>query len=338
VTVSFLVRSDHSRVQTTEQIELFYRHFDFFDVFWTAMRWLNYQHLLYFWTVAREGGVTRASEVLRLSQPTISGQIRELERSLGHRLFQKSGRNLVLTDVGQLVYRYAEDIFALGQELGDSLRGTQRGRSLKVFVGVADSLPKLIVYRLLEPALRMAEPVHLVCLEGRPEELLTQLALHRLDIALLDMPAPPTVNVRAFSHLLGESSLTVFGTPALARTSKKEFPRSLNGAPFLLPAENSVLRRNLELWFDANDIHPQPRGEFADLALMKVFGQAGAGLFVAPTATEKEVCRQYHVRAIGVLPKLREQFYAVSVERKLKHPAVVAISEAARRELFAEPR
>lgn len=300
------------------------------------MKSLNYQHLLYFWTVAREGSVTRAAELLHLSQPTISGQIHVLERSLGKQLLQKKGRHLTLTDTGRVVFRYADEIFTLGRELGDTLQGQPTGRPLRFHVGIADSLPKLIVHRLLEPALKLAEPIHLICEEGRPEELLAELALHRIDIALLDMPSPPTVNVRAFSHLLGETAMSVFGVSSLVSLYGKGFPESLAGAPFLLPGENSLLRRNLDQWFDARDIRPNVRGEFADSALLKVFGQAGDGLFIAPTVTEKEVCQQYGVHVLGKLDGLREQFFAISVERKLKHPAVVAISESAKRKLFAK--
>jgi len=305
-------------------------------MYYRGMKWINYQHLLYFWTVAREGSVTRAAEILHLAQPTISGQIHVFERSLGEKLFQKKGRLLSLTDTGRLVYRYADEIFALGRELGDALKGQPTGRPLRFQVGVADSLPKVIVHRLIEPALSMKEPIHLVCHEGRPEELLAQLALHRLDIALLDMPAPPAANVRAYSHLLGISNISVFGVPRLADLYRKGFPESLHGAPFLLPGENSSLRRNLEQWFDARDIRPNVKGEFADSALLKAFGQAGDGLFIAPSVTEEEVCKQYNVRALGQLDGVREHFYAISVERKLKHPAVMAISEGAKRKLFAE--
>ena len=220
--------------------------------------------------------------------------------------------------------------------MGDTLQGQPTGRPLRFHVGIADSLPKLIVHRILEPALRLAEPIHLICQEGRPEELLTELALHRIDIALLDMPASPTVNVRAFSHLLGVSAISVFGAARLAERYRKGFPESLQGAPFLLPGENSSLRRNLEQWFDARDIRPNVKGEFADSALLKAFGQAGDGLFIAPSVTQEEVCKQYSVRALGQLDGVREHFYAISVERKLKHPAVMAISEGAKRKLFAE--
>jgi LysR family transcriptional activator of nhaA len=298
------------------------------------MEWLNYQHLFYFWTAAREGSIARACGVLHLAQPTISGQIHTLERSLGAKLFQRVGRNLALTDVGRTVYRFADEIFALGKEMRDTLKGRPSGRPLRFQVGVASALPKLIIHRLLEPALHLQEPVHLVCHDGRPEDLLAQLALHQLDLVLLDMPPPPTIKIRAFSHLLGESPVTFFAAPALASKYRKGFPRSLDGAPMLLPLENSALRRTLDQWMETREIRPQIRGEFADSALMKVFGQVGSGVFVAPSVVEKEVCRQYHVRPLGRMDGVRERFYAVSVERRIKHPAVLAISETAQKELF----
>jgi LysR family transcriptional activator of nhaA len=298
------------------------------------MKHLNYQHLLYFWMVAREGSVTDAARLLHLSQPTISGQLKTLERSLGVKLFRKQGRRLVLTDQGRLIFRYADEIFSLGRELTDALSGSQTGRPSRLTVGIADTLPKLVVHRLLEPTYAIGEALHLICVEGPPEELLAQLALHRIDLALLDMPAPPTVNVRVFSHLLGESELTVFGAADLADRFSAGFPQSLHGSPFLLPGEQSVLRRSLEQWFDQHEIRPVIRGEFADSALLKVFGQAGVGLFVAPSVTQKEVEQQFQVRALGKLDGLQEQFFAVSIERKLRHPAVIAISQAAKKRLF----
>ncbi|MBX9680240.1 MAG: transcriptional activator NhaR [Gemmataceae bacterium] len=303
-------------------------------MYYRRMEWLNYQHLLYFWTVAREGSVKRACEALHLAQPTISGQIHALERSLGNKLFQKAGRNLVLTEAGRVVFRYADEIFSLGKELRDTLKGRPAGRPQRFLVGVADALPKLIIHRLLEPALHLKEPVHLICHDGRAEELLAQLALHQLDLVLLDMPSPPTVKIRAYDHLLGESPISIFAAPRLAARYRSRFPECLENAPFLMPAEKSSLRRALDQWFETKQIRPDIRGEFSDSALLKVFGQIGAGLFAAPSVVEKEICRQYHVKAIGRLEGLRERFYAVSVERRLKHPAVVAISEAARKSLF----
>ena len=298
------------------------------------MEWLNYHHLLYFWTVARTGGVSAASAELRLAQPTISGQLRLLEEHFGEKLFHRVGRRLELTDMGRLVYRYAEEIFMLGRELTDAVRGRPTGRPLRFAVGIADQLPKLIAYRLMEPALKLPEPVRLVCHEDKPERLLADLAVHALDLVLTDAPLNPTINVRAFSHLLGECGTTIFGAKALAGRYRRGFPRSLDGAPFLMPTDNTVLRRNLDQWFSQLDLRPQVVSEFEDSALLKAFGERGVGLFAAPTAIEAEVRRQYGVQIIGRVEQVRERFYAISVERRLKHPAVVAISEAAKEKLF----
>jgi len=298
------------------------------------MEWLNYHHLLYFWTVARTGGVSAASAELRLAQPTISGQLRLLEDHIGEKLFHRVGRRLELTDMGRMVYRYADEIFTLGRELTDAIRGRPTGRPLRFAVGIADQVPKLIAYRLMEPALKLPEPVRLVCQEDKPERLLADLAVHALDLVLTDSPLNPSINVRAFSHLLGECGTTIFGATALAARSRRGFPRSLDGAPFLMPTDNTVLRRSLDQWFSQHDLRPQIVSEFEDSALLKAFGERGVGLFAAPSAIEAEVRRQYGVQVIGRIDQVRERFYAISVERRLKHPAVVAISEAAREQLF----
>ncbi|REJ68245.1 MAG: transcriptional activator NhaR [Planctomycetota bacterium] len=300
------------------------------------MEWLNYHHLLYFWTVAKEGGISRAAERLHLAQPTLSSQIKKLESSLGSPLFDRVGRSLELTETGQLVYRYADEIFSLGREMVDTLKGRPSDDRLRLTVGVPDVLPKLIIYELLRPALGSSEEVRLVCFEGKLNELLADLALHRLDLVLADSPLTPGAHVRAFNHLLGECGVTVLGTPVLAKRFKRGFPKSLNGAPMLLPTQNTTLRRSLELWFDAEDIRPQIMHEFEDSAVMKVFGQAGEGLFVSPSAVEKEVKRQYAVQAVGRIAEVTERFYAISIERRLKHPAVLAISKAAKSTLFGQ--
>jgi LysR family transcriptional activator of nhaA len=300
------------------------------------MEWLNYHHLLYFWAVAREGGVTRASELLGLAQPTISGQLKALEEALGEKLFERTGRRLVLTDVGRVVYRYADEIFSLGRELQDTLEGRPTGRPVRFTVGVVDAVPKLVAYRLLRPALTLPEPVHVVCREDKPDRLLAELSVHSLDLVLSDAPASPAVKVKAYSHLLGETAIAFFGTDDLALAHRKGFPRSLDGAPVLLPAEGSSLRRSLEQWFEAEGLRPRVVGEIEDSALLKVFGQAGTGLFPAPVAIEAEVRAQFGVKVAGRVDTVKERFYALSAERKLKHPAVVAIREAARSQLFGE--
>lgn len=296
--------------------------------------WLNYHHLLYFWMVAKEGGISRASEKMHLAQPTLSSQIRKLEKALGAKLFDRVGRSMVLTDTGQTVFRFADEIFTLGRELTDTLKGMPGRNSIQLAVGVPDVLPKLVVYQLLKPALEIEEKVQLVCYEGKLNDLLADLALHRLDVVLADSPLTPAAHIRAFNHLLGESGISVFANAELAKKYKRGFPQSMHGAPMLLPTQNTTLRRALEQWFDANEIRPLAVHEFEDSAILKVFGQHGEGLFASPTAIEAEVCRQYRVRAIGHIEEIKERFYAISVERRLKHPAVIKISDAARTTLF----
>jgi LysR family transcriptional activator of nhaA len=298
------------------------------------VEWLNYHHLLYFWVVAREGSISKATQQLRLAQPTISGQIRTLEGHLGEKLFQRQGRSLVLTEVGRVVFRYAEEIFGLGRELMDTVKGRPTGQPVRFVVGVADAVPKLVAYRLLEAALAMPEQVRIVCLEDRTDRLLAELAVHALDLVITDAPIGPHVKVRAFNHLLGECGVTFFATPKLAATTKRRFPRSLDGAPMLVPSDNTMLRRSLDQWLELEDLRPRIVAEFEDTALLKVFAQAGHGICSGPTAIEKEICAQYGLRVVGRTDAVRERFYAISVERRLKHPAVLAITEAARARLF----
>ncbi|HWQ53246.1 MAG TPA: transcriptional activator NhaR [Bryobacteraceae bacterium] len=299
------------------------------------MEWLNYHHLLYFWTVARTGSVARACEQLQLAQPTISGQLRALEESLGEKLFTRSGRGLALTEMGQVAYRYADEIFSLGRELTSVFEGRPRGRPARLQVGLSDSVPKLVAYRILEPALGLAEPVQIVCHEDRPDRLAALLSSHRLDLMLADAPLGSAVRVRAFNHLLGACGVTFFAVHRLALRYRRNFPASLNGAPFLLPLETSLLRRSLEQWFEDHGIRPQVVGEFQDSALLSTFGQGGAGVFAAPSAIEDEMRRRYSVGVVGRAETLQERFYAISVQRRLKHPAVLAICESARAKLFA---
>jgi LysR family transcriptional activator of nhaA len=298
------------------------------------MDWLNYHHLLYFWTVAREGSVSRACEQLGLAQPTISGQLHKLEESLKTKLLERAGRGLVLTEAGKVVFAYADEIFKLGQELQNAVKGRGPGRPLRLVVGVADVLPKLIVYRLLAPARHVPDPVHVVCREGKPARLLADLAAHHLDVVLSDTPCGSAFKVRAFNHLLGECGLSFFAAPELARRHGGDFPRGLHRAPFLLPTEETTLRRLIENWCRANRVTPEVRGELDDSALVKIFGQAGEGVFAMPSVIEQEVCRQYGVQVIGRAEEARVRFYAITPERRLEHPAVVALAEAARRELF----
>ncbi len=299
------------------------------------MDWLNYHHLYYFWLVAREGSIARAAEYLHLAHPTISKQLRQLETSFNHTLFDRVGRNLILTEFGRMVFRYAEEIFSVGRELQDAAQGRPVGRPLKFEVGIPEVIPKLIAHRLLAPAFRLSEAIHVVCREGKHEELLAELAVHRLDIVFSDAPVSPTSNVRAFNHLLGKCGLSFFAAAELASKYRRKFPSSLDGAPLLLPIETTAVRRDLDQWFYAEGIRPRIVGEFEDTALMKVFGQDGIGLFPAPAVIEEEVCQQYNVHVVGRTETVRERYYAISVERRLKHPAVLAICESARDHLFA---
>jgi LysR family transcriptional activator of nhaA len=294
------------------------------------MEWLNYNHLYYFWTVAREGTIAAAGEKLQLAQPTISAQLRRLEDALDTRLFSRSGRTLALTETGRVVYRYAEEIFSLGRELQDVLEGRPAGSPIRFNVGVVDVMPKLVAYRLLAPAISADEPVHMNCFEGKATDLLSRLAIHELDLVLADGPISPEVKVRAYNHEIGDCGVSVFGVERLAEAHGGGFPGSLDGAPFLLPTATTALRRSLDGWFDRVDIRPHVVGEFEDSALLKVFGQAGIGLFVAPSVIEDEVTRQYGVQVIGQLPDVRERFYAISVERQVKHPAVLTVVTAAK--------
>jgi len=299
------------------------------------MEWLNYHHLLYFWTVVREGGVSRAAEKLSLAQPTISAQVKLLEASIGETLFVRQGRHLVLTDGGRLVYRYADEIFGIGRELLQTLKGRPSGgRAVPLTVGVANAVPKLIVQRLLQPAISAVDTFHLVCREDSTEVLLGELATHALDVVIADVPAPPHVRVKVFNHLLGESDTTFFAGARLALALRRRFPQSLEGTPMFLPTPHTALRRSLDQWFEAEELHPRIVGEFDDSALMKAFGQAGDAVFPAPTAIARELTRQYRVRSVGRVAAVRERYYAISAERRLKHPGVLAINTAAKSDLF----
>jgi LysR family transcriptional activator of nhaA len=290
----------------------------------------NYHHLHQFWMVVREGGVTRASEKLNVSQPTVSTQIRELEEALGEKLLTRIGRTVTLTEVGRRVYHYADEIFGLGRELVESVKGQPTGSPPRLAVGIAMVVPKLVAYQMIKPALQLPQPVRLHCVLHTPERLLAELAVFALDVVLADAPAPPAIKVQAYSHLLGECGVTIFGQARLAATRRRGFPTSLDGAPFLLPRKDSALRLSLNLWFERNRIRPHIVGTFEDTALLETFGQAGVGLFAMPSAIEAEIQRQYRVRPVGRLNGIRERYYAITVERRLKHPAVVAIAERAR--------
>lgn len=296
---------------------------------------LNFNHLYYFYVVAREGSVVGAAEVLDLTQPTVSGQLRKLEDAMEVKLFQRSGRNLVLTDAGRLAYGYAEEMFGLAREMQSALQGRASGGPLHLRVGLVDAMPKMMAHRLLSPALVLPEGVTVTCREGKLDQLLADLATHNLDVVLSDSPAQPPLKVRVYNHLLGESEVSVFATPELAERWRDGFPRSLDGAPFLVPTEGTALRFTLESWFRRAGVRPRIVAELEDGALIKAFGAEGMGLFSAPSVVAQEVERQYRVESLGRLPGTRERFYAITAERRLVHPAVVALSRTARDDVFA---
>ena len=299
------------------------------------MEWLNYHHLLYFWLVVREGGVARAAARLRLSPPTVSGQVRALEAALGEKLFEKRGRRLVPTEMGRIVYRYGDEIFSLGRELVDVVRGRPTGRPVRVQVGVVDAVPKTVARMLLEPAWSIPEPLRLECYEGNLERLLAELSLYALDVVISDAPVQAGSNVRAYSHLLGETRIGFFAHRDLARRHRRGFPKSLEGAPMLLPTPNTTLRRTLDGWFEKRGLRPQLVGEFEDTGLLEAFGLHAHGVFAAPALLEAELLRAYGVVRLGDAEGVRERYYAITTERRIVHPAVAAISAAARGELFA---
>ena len=299
------------------------------------MRHLNYTHLLYFWTVAREGSIVKASKKLHLTPQTISGQLKLLEESVGEPLFSRVGRGLALTETGNVVNQYAEEIFALGSELTQLVKSKQALIPTALNVGIVSSIPKLIALRVLQPAMSLEDPVRIVCREGSMEKLLGDLAIHKLDLVVSDHPVPSGIKIKAYNHHLGESDISFFAHKRIARKYLRGFPESLSGAPMLLPVSDSPLRRDLDEWFERNDIAPRITAEFDDSALLKAFGEAAVGVFPAPTAISEEVVSMYHAVHLGVAEGTRETYYAISPERKLKHPAVLAVTESAREILFA---
>jgi len=296
---------------------------------------LNLKHLRYFWAVASQGSIARAAETLYLTPQTISGQLRDLEAQVGAKLFSREGHGLVLTDTGRLVFSYADEMFRLGLELQDVLSGNATGSAITVKVGIAMVVPKLLTYRVLEPVLRMPELVRLICHEAPLADLLASLAIHKLDVVLADSPVNPAFNVRAYNHVLGESGITFFSVPGQANSLAADFPASLDGVRMLMPGSGSTLRRNLEVWFERRGISPLVVAEFEDRALMKAFGEGGAGVFTTPTSVEGDVLDKYGVVVIGRTEEVTERYYVISAERRIKHPAIAIITETARSSLFA---
>jgi LysR family transcriptional activator of nhaA len=300
---------------------------------------MNFKHLYYFWVAAKAGGVMRAGEQLHTTPQTLSGQIKLLEDRLGRRLFRKSGRQLALTDDGRVALRYADEIFALGTELEGAMRekrerGAGAREVLEFRVGVEDALAKTVAYKLLEPALHLDVPVHLVCTEGRFPDLMAQLALHRLDLVLADEPLTSRLSVKAFNHALGKSAVSFFCAPALKATLRGPFPQCLNDAPMLIPGGSSSVRPQLEAWWARHHLHPRVVAEFDDGALMQAFGREGRGVFPSPTVVEDEVVAQYGVEVVGRSDEMVDDYYAITVERRITHPGVAAITSEARGRLF----
>jgi LysR family transcriptional activator of nhaA len=294
------------------------------------MNLLNYHHLRYFWTAAKEGSLARAAAKLHVSQPSISEQIRELELSLGEKLFRREGRNNVLTDAGQVVFGYAEKIFALGSEMSNAIKQGPTAKTLRLCVGVTDSLPKLVTNEILNPVFSMDQPVHVICREGKMEDLVAQLAAHQLDIILSDEPAPSSTKFKTFNHLLGETGTAFCAETKLCAKLKPGFPKSLKGAPALLPAENTSLRRALDIWFREHHIEPRVVAEFEDPALLKIMAAEGRGFIAVPAVALKDTVSQYGYRAIGKADKCRIQFHAITAERRIQNPAVLLITKKAR--------
>jgi LysR family transcriptional activator of nhaA len=304
----------------------------------SGMEWLNYHHLRYFWTVAKEGSLKQAAAKLRVSQPSISAQLSELETALGEQLFRRSGRSKVLTDAGQVALRYADEIFTLGRELVNAIKQRPTTQALRLYVGVADSFPKLVTNEILKPVFAMPQAVHVICREGKLEDLLGQLAAHRLDLVLGDELVSSSTQVRTFNHLLGECSTAFCASGRLAATLKKGFPKSLHDAPALLPCDPTSLRRAVEAWFRDVGVQPRVVAEFEDLALMKVMAAEGRGFIVLPAVVADEAQRRYGFRVVGTSDTCRVQFHAITAERRLAHPAVALITEQARARLFGHSR
>ena len=299
------------------------------------MEWLNFHHLRYFWMVARKGGVRRAAEELHVSQPSISAQLGLLEESLGHKLFRRSGRNLVLTDVGQLVLNYADDIFSSGRELMNAVKQRPTSRALRLTVGMTDALSKVMAFEILQPAFHYAEPTQIICRQAEIGPLVHQLQAHRLDIVLSDEPASSSLKAKIHNHKLGRSGVTFCAVPPLATKLRKNFPRSLNGAPALLPSENMGMRISLETWFDEQDVRPRIVGEFEDATLMMVAASfGGLGFTTTPTVVSDAALKHYGLKVIARVEECGNDFYAITAERRVKHPVAAAITQHAYTNLF----
>lgn len=299
-----------------------------------VIRRINYQHLLYFWSVVRTGSLMSACEELALSAPTVSAQLRTLEERLGEKLLVKSGRNLVPTEVGKLVYGYANEIFSLGRDMLDALEQRPSSRPLRLLVGIDDVVPKEIAYQIVEPGMQIKQPVRIICREGTLERLVADLAVHDVDVVLSDAPVTPTLDIRAYSHSLGTCKVYWMATPALAKTLRQGFPKSLDGVPVLLPTDDTAIRRALDHWLDRHGVRPLLLGEFEDYAMLREFARAGHGFAPVPSVLEKQFRREHGFARVGIAQGVKAEFFAISAERKIKHPAVLAMTDSAR-QLFA---
>ena len=298
------------------------------------MERINYQHLYYFWAVAKYGSVSAACEILHLAQPTISGQLAVFEQSVGAKLLRKEGRRLTMTETGRAVFHYADEIFAIGREMKHMLKGREAERGLRLTIGISDAIPKLIGYRLMEPVLQLSDPKQVHCVEDKTDRLLTEIGLHSIDMVLCDVPATPAAGARLFNHFLGASNVAVFAAPNLVERYRSDFPRSLNGAPFLLPTTNTALRRSLDQWFNEQKISPAIEAEIEDSALLKTAGAAGVGLFFSSKVVASAIQQQYEAEMIGEAEGVRERFYAITAQRRMKHPLVELILRSAEHGLF----
>ena len=300
------------------------------------MEWLNYHHLFYFWMTVKTGTISAAAESLHLARPTVAAQIKELEKSVGQPLFEKQGRGLVLTDFGKQIHQYADEIFAIGHELREFIKTGHLGNRKRFVVGLPDVVPKYIAFELLKPALHMKDRPRTIFYENKLDQLLADLALHKLDLVISDAPAPPTMEFKVFNHKLGECGLSMLATPPIAKKYRRGFPHSLTDAPCLMPTDHTAVRRSLDIWMDENDIFPDIVAEFEDSALLKVFGQAGEGIFPVPTAIEDLVKRLYGVHLVGRITEVLDKFYAISAEKRVHHAATLLVVKQARNKLFEE--
>lgn len=298
------------------------------------MRWINYQHYFYFWSVARFGSITEASRQLRLSQPTISVQLKAFEEILGVALFERGHRKLRLTEAGEIAFKYGQQIFGLGQELLDVLEGKAENNNKEFRIGISDVVPKSLAYRLIEPSFKLEAGHAVSCFEDKTERLLAELAIGGVDIVISDRPIPPSVHVKAYNHFVGESGVSFLGLPAHVSSFRRGFPNSLSAAPLLLPTNEAAIRIELNFWFEKLNIRPQSVISFQDRSLMKIAAREGQGILPVPSILEREIRAEFHLECIGRTNDVKERWYVISLERRLRNPTIVAILSQGRKSLF----